>query len=112
VLRDDVIMRMVRQLAAAIARIMKLRDAGRDEEALVEADHVWGELFGLPPGLLDSIGGPALAALLGAPEKVTAAIELLGHEADLFERRGDPARAAQRRELASYLQTRGPKGSD
>ena len=105
-------MRMVKQLAAAIARIMKLREAGREEEALAEADQVWGELFGLPPGLLDSIGGPALAALLGTDGKVNAAVELLGHEAEMLARRGDAGRAARRRELAAYLQTRGPKGSD
>jgi hypothetical protein len=100
VIRDDLILRMVRQLAAAIARTVKLRDAGRDEEALAEIDRAWGELVGLPPGLLDAISPEALQRLVGEGDKVRLVAELLRHEAELFERRGDPAKAARRRALA------------
>ncbi len=102
-LRDDYVMRMVRQLAAAIARIAGLRNIGRDEEALAEIERVWGELFGLPPGLLDSMSPEALEAFLGAPEKTRLVAELLRHEADLLERRGDSARAARKRSLGDAL---------
>ena len=96
--RQDYFMRMVEQLAAIIARMMQLRTSGRAADALAEAEHGY-DLLGLPAGLIDVLSAPALAELLGSPEKIRLVADLLEEEAASL---ADP-RASQKRALAAEL---------
>lgn len=104
-IRDDFIMRMVAQLAAAVARMLGLRNAGQHEEALREAEQAHS-LLGLPAGLLDRVDAATLASILGhQPAKLTAVADVLDQEAAAMTALGDP-RAEGRRALAAGLRQR------
>src|SRR5215831_11728258 len=76
----DYIMRMAERLAELAARILGLRSAGKLDEAKEEAEQAYGELLGLPPGLIDVVDVATLASLVGAPEKYPGVADVL--EAD------------------------------
>jgi hypothetical protein len=98
---QDYLMRMVEQLTAVIARMLGLRKSGRATQALAEAEHGY-DLLGLPSGLIDVVSAPALAELLGSPEKIRLVADLLEEEAASLDALGDP-RAALKRTLAAEL---------
>lgn len=100
---QDYILRLARQLAMMVARIVGLGRKGKIDEALAEAEQAYGDLLGLPPGLIDRIDAATLARLLGATEKCRAVADLLEAEAGILDAKGDQARAARRRELAEGL---------
>jgi len=98
---SDYIMRMVKAVTAAIARVTGMREAGEHRKGLDEVEQAWDELLAIPPGLLDVIDAASLAMLLGDPEKRTAAIALLDAEADLLDAAGRDG--SGRRKLAVGL---------
>jgi len=102
----DYIMRMAERLAELAARILGLRRAGKLDEAKEEAEQAYGELLGLPPGLIDVVDVATLASLVGAPEKYPGVADVLEADAAVLEDLGDGARAARRRELARGLRDR------
>src|ERR1700704_3761814 len=68
--REDYILRMVQQLAEAIARIAGLNQREQHDEALADADRAWGELLGdIPPELAGSVGSPTPARLPRPPPR-------------------------------------------
>ncbi len=68
--QEGYILRMVQQLANAIARIMGLNQRAEHAEALVEADRAWGELLGdIPPELASSVDSRTLAGMLRQPAR-------------------------------------------
>jgi len=101
---QDYLMRLIEQLTAVIARMLGLRKSGRASQALAEAEHGY-DLLGLPSGLIDVLSAPALAELLGSPEKIRLVADVLEEEATCLEALGDP-RAAQKRTLAAELRAR------
>jgi hypothetical protein len=100
---QDYILRLAKQLAAMLARVLGLRREGATEEALAELDGAYGELFGLPPGLVDVIPAAELARLLSDPQKIAMMAELLAAEASALEAAGRQEAAARRRKLAGEL---------
>jgi hypothetical protein len=97
---------ILEQLAAAVARVMGLKEAGKLDEALrlvrATADGIFGPL--LPT--LDAVDSATAASLLGDGGKVAAYATLLAEQADIHERLGDArrARADHRRALEMYLE--------
>ena len=59
----DVIMRLVRQLAELLAAALRLRRAGRRDEALAQIDAITGRLTGMDAGSLCMFGEAPLAGL-------------------------------------------------
>jgi hypothetical protein len=102
---NDYVLRLVKQLGAALARVLGLKKAGRLEEAQQAIDEAWSELLGLPPGLLGSLDEHTLRGMLKHRDACAAAADLLDAEADLLAARGDPAAATTRRTLAASLRT-------
>jgi hypothetical protein len=93
----DFILRMIQQLALLLARVLRLKLENQLEAAerlLVEG---YGSLFGVDPKFFALMDAKTAAAALGHSRKVTAFAQLLGEQADLARRKGEPARA---RELA------------
>jgi hypothetical protein len=107
--QEDYILRMVQQLAAAIARIAGLNQREQHDQALAEAERAWGELLGdIPPELAASTDSHTLAGMLRQPARIRLAHEILREQARALAARGDTAGAARhaRRALELLLEAR------
>ncbi len=94
IVERDLILRIIQQLAALVARVLKLkkeRKYGEAEQLVAEA---YRGLFGLDRRFLQLMQPAHVAQALGAPQKVKAFVELMAEEADLLRLRGDPQSAA------------------
>jgi hypothetical protein len=103
VLREDYVMRMVRQLAQALARIAGLRRASQLDQALAEADAAMAGIGGVDPRLVDAADPAVLVAVIRDPARRDAVARLLGERAAIAEARGEAGRAASLREKAAAL---------
>ena len=92
-LRDDYLLRQVKQLADALARIAGLRLDGNLDAAIEDAERAWDEVIGRPRGLVDIVDTQTLVAMLREPARIRAAAQLLVEEGRAREARQD-ARAA------------------
>jgi hypothetical protein len=107
--QEDYILRMVQQLAAAIARIAGLYQGEQHDQALADAERAWGELLGdIPPELAGSIDCRTLAGMLRQPARIRLASQILGEQARALAGQGDDAVAARpaRRALELLLEAR------
>jgi hypothetical protein len=115
-LREDYIIRLIKQLADAIARIAGLRQRGDYVRAQQEVDRAWAEVLDLPRELVDATDPATLASLLREPDKMRVAAQLLAEEARVMIARGDPLNAsvlrARARELYVEARTRDPRDDD
>jgi hypothetical protein len=108
VFEQDYVLRLVKQLAAVVARMIGLREKKREAEVIAEAESAAGDLLGLPPGAFDRLDGATLAQLLKEPEIIRTMAELLDEEAAAHHALGRDDLAARRRRLAAELRaTRG-----
>lgn len=107
-LRDDWVMRMVRQLAAALARIAGLRKAALLDEAAEELDAAMASLGGVDPRLVDGADPAVLAALVRDPARREALARLIVERAELAAARGDAKGAEALRAKARALAPAGP----
>jgi hypothetical protein len=103
VFRDDYIIRVIKQLVEAIARIAGFNRRGQHDDALAAAGRAWGDLIEGPPGLVDAVDTPTLAALLRDPAKIRIAAQLRYEEGHALAGKGDPLHAAVRYRLAMEL---------
>jgi hypothetical protein len=112
---NDYVMRIVKQVAEAIARMLKLADDGDHRRALREADDAW-ELLGVPRELVSAVDTRTLAGLLRGPEAMRLAAKLSVSEGDVLTAGRDPmnAVACYRRALELMLEVRAqdPKDED
>jgi hypothetical protein len=114
VIREDYILRLIKQLVDFLARIAGYNRKGEYQRALDEVGRAWIELFGVPRELVDVMDTPALAELLRDPEKMRAASQLLIEEARSLTGKGDPLHASvlQRRAMELRLEARAIDPSD
>jgi hypothetical protein len=102
--QEDYILRMVLQLAQAIARITGLNQRAEHAEALREADRAWGEVLGdIPPELAGSVDSRTLAGMLRQPARIRLASQILSEQASALAGQGDAAGAARRARRALEL---------
>ncbi len=87
--REDFLMRTIRQVAEALARLAGLRKAGELDRALESADSIYEEL-GLPRGLVDVVDSRSLADMLGRADKIRGLALLLWEEGHIYKAKGDP----------------------
>lgn len=101
---DDFILRSIRQLAAAIAKIAGLNQRGEHERALADADGAWGELLGeLPREMADAVDSRTLAGMLRHPDRIRVASQILEEQARALAGMGDATAAARRARRALEL---------
>jgi hypothetical protein len=100
---EDYVMRMVRQFAQAIARILRLRQEGQHQAALDEAGKLYDELFTIPREVVDRVDTPTMASLLGRADKMRAAATLFWEEGHIYKAQGDPLTAFARYRRAHEL---------
>jgi hypothetical protein len=107
VLREDHLMRMIRQLAAALARIAGLRKAALLDQAEEELDAAMASLGGIDPRLAEASDAAVLAALVRDPARREALSRLLAERAENLEARGEPVRAEAARGKSRALASPG-----
>jgi len=100
--REDFLMRTIRQIGEALARLAGLRKAGELERALESADSIYEEL-GIPRALIDVIDSPSLADMASRPDKIRALALLLWEEGHIYKAKGDPLTAFGRYRRAHEL---------
>jgi hypothetical protein len=105
--RRDFVMRMIKQLADALARAMKLRREKKLDEALQALGDVTDQILGVPRPILDSLDPKSAAAMLANPFKVRIYARIVAEEAELAAARGLPADTLRAR--ATALATLGGK---
>ncbi len=99
----DYIMRLVQQLAAALTRIFKLKEQEKYDQAFDETGKAFNELLGMSPELMAAFDSATLAQLLGHHEKVKTAAALFREEGELYQRKGEEAKAQTRYQRAFEL---------
>ncbi len=102
----DYIMRMMQQLAAAVARLFQLKQQEKYDQALQEVEKAYGELLGLNAPIVSSFDSPTLAQLLGHAGKMTALATLFFEQAELHRLNREPEHAQKfyRRALEMFLE--------
>jgi hypothetical protein len=105
-IESDYILRMIQQLAKAIARIVGLKQAGQLDEALDELRTTADGIFGPIRHTLDAIDARSAAGLLANREKIEAYAAVTAEEASILEQMGDAssARSGEQRAISLYLE--------
>ena len=93
-IREDYILRMIERLSIAIARVLKLKETNRHQEALATIDETFQQLFGLNTKTISSLPAESIIELLGisAPEEAQKCFwiaDLIKEEADIYECKKD-----------------------
>jgi len=103
-LTSDWIMRRIQEMAALVARVMRLASGGQVGLALDDLASSRPKLLPIDPTLVDSVDPASAAALLGPAFNVRTYARLLVLEADLREQQGEASRATRLlgRALAIY----------
>lgn len=94
-LESDWIMRRVQEIAALVARIMRLASGDQVGLALDDLAASRPKLLPIDPSLVDSVDPASAVALLGPAFNARTYARLLVLEADLRERHGEAARATR-----------------
>ncbi|MEW5851354.1 MAG: hypothetical protein AB2A00_21375 [Myxococcota bacterium] len=109
--RRDWVMRMVKQLTDALARILGLRKAGRHDEALALIGDTLREVLGEVVDVAERVDEKTAASLLGHADAIRAYAQLLTERAAVREEMQDVPGAATdrmralRMHLAAVAQT-------
>ncbi len=101
-IRDDYLLRVIKQFAEALARMIRRREEGAYDEALQEADRLYEEL-GIPRDLIDVVDTPTLAAMLREADRMRVAAKLCWEEGHVYKAKGDPLTAFARYRRAHEL---------
>jgi len=109
-IKKDYVERMIQQFAEAIARLLKLREAGDHGEALAFVRATSLEVFGLEYEVLVGVDAASAASLLGSPLKARKFAELVRAEAEVLEAAGEVGLAVRRRTFAAALELAAPAG--
>ena len=102
-IQRDYVLRLIQQLAQALARIAGLKRSGRLDEALDDVGRTLDDLLGPLRGTLDAIDARSAARLLTDRERIEAYALLTAEEASILEMMGDTSRAAHRARRALAL---------
>lgn len=99
--QEDFLLRQVAGVAAALGRILGLRQGGAAEAARVELQGAYALLLGSRSELLRRVDAATAAALIDAPEAIRALADLVTEEA---EQEPDAHRRANLRRRAAALE--------
>jgi hypothetical protein len=102
-IRKDYIERLIEQLAAAFAAILKARREQRTEDARQLIRDTALSALGMEYSVLTMADAASTARLLGHPSRVVGLARLVAEEGELLQEQGEAARAALRWRLALEL---------
>jgi hypothetical protein len=80
--QEDFLLRQVAGVAAALGRILRLRQGGAAEAARLELEGAFALLLGTGSDLLRAVDAATAAALLDAPDAIRALARLVAEEAE------------------------------
>lgn len=103
--QEDFLLRQVAGVAAALARILGLRQRGAVDAARVELEGAYALLLGARSELLRRVDAATAAALIDAPEAIRALARLAAEEAEQ-EQDADRRAALGRRAAALEAEAR------
>ena len=111
----DYILRMIEQFAEALARIAGLKRAGKLDEAELLVRQTADSIFGPLRGMIEKVDAASAALLLEGHDKIGVYASLCAEQAEIWESRGEDARARAeyRRALELHLEAarRAPDGA-
>ena len=102
-LADDYILRIVREFAQFVARVLRLRTEGKHQDAHEAIRQGYPTFLGVPKDIADARTPASLADVLGSKERSAAAVTLLDEEAAIYRAEGDPWAADERTRRAAAL---------
>ncbi len=105
-IREDYLLRLIRQIVAVLVRIAGLKRAGKLQEAMEEVQRAKQNHFGPLAELLPRVDPGTAAHMLGSTERILAWTALLQEEAEICEARGHTSHAAALRHQAAALLAR------
>lgn len=115
-IREDYLVRLIKQLADFLARIAGYRKRGDHAKAMTEVGRAWADVLDVPREIVDATDTATLASLLGTPDKMRVAAQLLAEEARVMTAQGDPLNASVLRaravELYEIAREREPRDDD
>jgi len=92
VLRDDFLMRQIRQLARFLAALLGLGKEGKFDEALTELQRAYGTYVGMSRSMIDRLDAASVVTVLGR-DRARMALALLEAEVAILTARGQDSRA-------------------
>jgi len=92
-IKDDYVMRMVRQATNMIARALTLLDRGEHEAAERQADNALNQALGPRRDLYGLVDTPTLISMIGSPELVRAVARAAWLAGELHHRNARPKEA-------------------
>lgn len=90
-LKRDYILRIIEQLTQAVAKILKLRQAGQHDVAAREAEGAAASICGIPLSLAGSVDAATLAGMVGDAARLAALARVMWERAAVAADAGDPA---------------------
>jgi len=99
----DYIMRLVKQLAALLAAVLKLKQEKKYDQALEQLQGAFPGFFGIEYRTLTAIDSASAGQLLGEAAKIKILARLIEEEAVVYHSRGDELRCAARQVHALEL---------
>jgi hypothetical protein len=110
--RDDYLLRMISQIAAAVARLRaRLSGGATADELIPEIRSAERELLGPRGELLRAVDPATAAQLLGTSEAVRVWVDLLRLEAEVLRANGNVAGAEAIDRRATQLDRGSPSGA-
>lgn len=94
-IRDDYLLRLLKQLGEFLARIARRREEGRWRDAFDELDRAWSELLDIPRDLAVAVDTATLCGMLTQPERMRGAARLFREEGRVHAAGRDPLSAAR-----------------
>lgn len=102
-LKRDYILRIIEQLAEAVARILALRTKGKVTEAIRETEGAAGAIAGMDLRMAAAVDSATLARHLADPVRMAALARLMHERAGLAGDQGDAAAERSWRQRAVEL---------
>ena len=107
--RDDYLLRMIQQVAAALRALKGRMEGGaQPDEVSRDANSAIGELLGPQRSLMEMLDAKSAAALTGDAERLDLWVELLRVQAIAATNANDSAKAARLTARADSLQANRP----
>ena len=111
--RDDYLLRMIQQVAAALRRLRERVHGGAlPDETMRDAGAAIGELLGPQRPLMEMLDAKSAAALAGDYERLELWVQLIHLQADAAHAANDAARAEKLSARANALEAARPKPED
>ena len=111
--RDDYLLRMIQQVAAALRRLRERVNGGAlPDETMRDAGAAIGELLGPQHSLMELLDAKSASALAGDYERLELWVQLIRLQAEAAHAANDVARAEKLSARANALEAARPKPED